>query len=127
MPTATITLTTGKSKEYIDQLSASISEAVVDAYLWPSDDLFHRFIQVEPGALIYKRDFKGGTRSEDFMIIELKSDPRQRHQKDDVFESIVKHLSKSPGIRPEDIYIILDSVSNHEDYSFGGGISANKY
>ena len=38
-----------------------------------------------------------------------------------------EHLSKSAGIRREDVLIILNTISNHEDYSFGSGISANKY
>jgi len=127
MPIATVTLTKGKTKEYLNQISDSIRNAVVEAYLWPPDDLFHNFIQLEPGAFIYDRNFGGGPRSDDFIIIELKSDARQRHHKDDVFRAITKQLAISPGVRPEDVQIILDTVSNHEDYSFGSGISANKY
>jgi len=126
MPLVTVILTKGKSQQYIDQVSVSINNALIESYLLPPGDLFQRFIQLEPGSLIYDRHYGGGPRSDDFMIVEVKSDARRRDEKNAAFESIVEHLSKSAGVRPEDVLIIFDARSTIEDFSLGNGISANK-
>jgi len=126
MPLVTVTLTKGKPQRYIDQVSESINDALIESYLLPRGDLFQRFLQLEPGALIFDRHYGGGPRSDDFMIIEVKSDARRRDEKDAAFKAIVEHLSKSAGVRPEDVLIIFDARSTIEDFSLGNGISANK-
>ncbi|KQM74810.1 hypothetical protein ASE74_02185 [Pedobacter sp. Leaf216] len=126
MPLVTVTLTKGKPQQYIEQVSGSINNALLESYMLPPNDLFQRFLQLEPGAFIYDRHYRGGPRSDDFILVEVKSNARRTEEKDAAFKSIVEHLSKSPGVRPEDVMIIFDSHSTAEDYSFGSGISANK-
>jgi len=127
MPVVTVILTKGKPQDYINRVSEGIHNALVESYLLPPDDLFQRFIQLEPGALIFDRHYGSpGPRSDDFMFIEIKSDARRRDEKDAVFKSIVEHLSKTAGVRPEDVLIILDSHATHEDFSQACGISANR-
>lgn len=123
MPLITITLTKGQSQQFIDKVSKSITAALIESYYLPPNDIFQRFLQLEPGSFIYDANYGGGPRSENFMIIEIKTDQRRRDEKDKCFKAVVKHLSGSADIRPEDVMIILDADSNYEDYSFANGLS----
>lgn len=126
MPLVRVSMHKGKPQEYINLLSESIYKALVDSYLMPECDLFQVFEQLEPGSLFFDRHFGGGPRTDDFLLITIKSDARRVGEKEALMKRLVEKLAESPGVRPEDVFIVLDVDSNLEDYSFGKGISAAK-
>jgi len=123
MPLITVTLTKGQPQEFINKVSKSITAALIESYYLPPNDIFQRFLQMESGSFIYDANYGGGPRSDNFMIIEIKTDARRRDEKEQCFKAVVKHLSDSAGVRAEDVMIILDADSNYEDYSFANGVS----
>ena len=77
MPLVRVTMIKGKSPDYIKKMSDSIYEALVEAYQMTENDLFQIIEQLEPGDLIYDRHYGiKGSRSGDFMIINIESDWR---------------------------------------------------
>ena len=101
MPIVKVNMTKGKSQDYIDKVSKSIDRAFVEAYVMPENDLFQMFNQLEPGSFKFDRNFGVGPRSDDFMIIEIKSDARRRDEKEAFVKRVVERLAESPGVRPE--------------------------
>ena len=127
MPLVRVTLTKGKSNDYIGALSRSIYEALVEAFQMPENDLFQIIEQLEPGALVYDRHFGVETRrSDDFMIINIESDARRQDEKEAFLKRLTEKLEQSPGVAPNDVFVRLSVNTVREDWSFGGGIPASK-
>ena len=51
---------------------------------------------------------------------------RRRDEKEAFVKRVVERLAESPGVRPEDIFLILDNNSVLDDYSFGKGVLTSK-
>jgi 4-oxalocrotonate tautomerase len=78
----------------------------------------------EPGAEIVRpASYLGIEHSDNLTLIRLTvSDTRTVDQKKALFARIVHHLSKNPGLRPDDVFINLVEVKK-ENWSFGRGIA----
>jgi Tautomerase enzyme len=121
MPLVRVTMK-GKSPDYIKKMSNSIYEALVDGYM-QKDDLFQIMEQLEPGDLIYDRHFGiKGSRSGDFVIINIESDARRRSEKEALLARLSDKLAASPGIAREDVFVRLSMTSAWEDWSLGSGV-----
>lgn len=124
MPFARVDLLRGKSPEYLAAVSESLNEALT-LLLSPPDDRFQIITQHEPGGLVFDRHFRvanGGTRSEDFMIFTITV--ALEHDEDHCeafYRRLVELLGQSPGVRPEDIFIMLHSVPLWH-FSFANGV-----
>lgn len=122
MPLVRVTMIKGKSPEYIAQLSQSIYNSLVEAYLMPENDMFQIIEQVDPGSFIYDRKFGiDGERSGDFVLINIESDARRRDEKQAFVARLVEKLAASPGISPNDVFVRLSVNTVMDDWSFGGG------
>jgi Tautomerase enzyme len=121
MPIVRVTMNKGKSQDYIDKMSVSIDRALVESFEMPDGDLFQMFHQLEPGHFKFDRMFGGGPRTEDFVIIVITSDARRKIEKKSFAKTLVEKLQASPGLRPEDVFLILDPQHTLEDFSFGKG------
>jgi 4-oxalocrotonate tautomerase len=127
MPLVRITLLKGKSPEYLKAVSKSIYDALLKSYAMPENDHFQIIEQKDPNELLYDPTFHTQTpRSADFMILNIKADSRRVAEKEALYMSIAENLAKSPGVRPQDIFLTLDVNTYLEDWSFGNGISAAK-
>jgi phenylpyruvate tautomerase PptA (4-oxalocrotonate tautomerase family) len=125
MPLVRVTMIKGKSPDYIKKMSDSIYEALVDGYM-QKGDLFHIIEQVEPGDLIYDRHFGiKGSRSGDFVIINIESDARRRSEKEALLARLSDKLADSPGIAREDVFVRLSMTSAWEDWSLGSGVAVS--
>jgi len=124
MPLARITLIKGKSSDYLSALSQSVHASLVEAYDMDDRDRFQIIEEIEPGRLIYSRDYAGGPRSENFVVIAIESMPRTGEVKEAFYKWLVGRLGEAPGLRPEDIFICLSDRLALEDISFANGISA---
>jgi phenylpyruvate tautomerase PptA (4-oxalocrotonate tautomerase family) len=121
MPMSRISLLKGKSPEYLRALGDSLQRAMEEAFNVPKNDRFQIIHQHEPYELMFDRDYEGGPRSDDFVLIAITvGKPRSVEVKQAFYRRLVEELAASPGVRPEDVMVVLSS-SQGEDWSFGGG------
>ena len=79
--------------------------------------------QHKAGELIYSRDYLHTHRTDDIVIIQIvASKTRNTDMKQALFKAIADNLAHSPGVRSEDVLIVL-SYNDREDWSFGKGLA----
>ena len=121
MPFSRISLLAGKSPDYLRALADGVHRAMVETFGVPAADRFQIIHQLAPGELIFDRDFFGGPRSDDFVLIHLTlGRTRDTPTKQAFYRRLVAVLAESPGLDPEDVMIVL-STSQADEWSFGGG------
>ena len=121
MPFARISLHRGKSADYLQALSQSLHEALVDSFEVPEADRFQVIHQHEVGELIFDRDYLGGPRSQDFVLIAITAGrPRSVETRQRFYRDLVEKLGRSAGFNPEDVMVVITTTAS-EDWSFGGG------
>ena len=124
MPFVTISLARGKSREYRDAVSSAVHEALVQELGMNPDDRFQLIDQHEPGEMIFNRDFRGGPRSDDFIVftitegIDSGEEAKQRF-----YKTLVDLLQKDPGVRGEDVFVMIH-LTPPANFSFASGVSA---
>ena len=124
MPFTRISLLTGKSRAYLAAVSDSLDRALVECFEVPDKDRFVVFHQHQAEELIFDRTYKGGPRSDDFIIFHITTGKaRSNETKQHFYRRLVDCLAKTPGIRPEDVMVVIAN-SNLEDWSFASGTSA---
>jgi phenylpyruvate tautomerase PptA (4-oxalocrotonate tautomerase family) len=124
MPFVTISLARGKSRDYLDGVSSAVHEALVRELGMNPDDRFQLIDQYEPGEMIFSRDFRGGPRSDDFIIFTItegldSGDPAKQR----FYKTLVDLLAKNPGVREEDVFVKI-SLTPPGNFSFASGVSA---
>jgi len=123
-PFVRISLLAGKSPDYLKAISDSLHQALVESFEVPEKDRFQVFHQHQPNELVFDRDYLGGPRSEDFILIHITTGkPRTLQVKQRFYRRLVERLAAAPGIRPEDVMIVIAS-STFEEWSFSSGICA---
>jgi hypothetical protein len=121
MPFTRIALLKGKSPAFLQAISASLHTAMVETFDVPPHDRFQAFDQYEPGELVFDADYLGGPRSDDFILFTITAGkPRSGATKRTFFKRLVALLTDSPGIRPQDIMVIINTTSG-DGWSFSGG------
>lgn len=124
MPFARISLLAGKSPTYLAAVADSLDRAIVEDFETPENDRFAAFQQHQPGELVFDRNYRGGPRSDDFIVFHITTGrTRSPEIRARFFRGLTERLAKSPGIRSEDVMIILAN-STFEDWSFASGVSA---
>lgn len=122
MPISRVSLLKGKSAEYLRALSDSLHQALVDSFDVPQDDRFQMIHQLEPYEFIFDRHYLGGPRSDDFVLICITAGRlRSTAVKQAFYQRLVNLLADSPGIRPEDVMVVINFNSINE-WSFSGGM-----
>ena len=121
MPIARISLLKGKSSEYLRAFSDNLHQALVDAFEVPPDDRFQIIHQHELGELVFDRHYKGGPRSDDFVLICITAGKlRSTSTKHAFYRRLVDLLANVPGIRPEDVMVVINTT-NTDEWSFSAG------
>lgn len=121
MPFARISLLKGKSADYLRAISDNVHRAIVESFNVPPNDRFQAIHQHEPEELIFDRNYLAGPRSDDFVLIALATGrPRTTEVKKAFYKRLVELLAQSPGLRPEDVMIII-TTSASDEWSFGNG------
>lgn len=122
MPIARITLNKGKSPEYLEAISQSIYAAMREQYQLEEGDKFHIFEELDQSTFKYDRNFGvREPRTDDFMIIQLLSDPHRAPDKLATMKALRDKLSASPGVSPHDVVVVFDARLAGEDASLGYG------
>lgn len=121
MPVSRISLLRGKSPDYLRALSNSLHRALVEAFNVPETDSFQAIHQHEPYELVFDREYEGGPRSDDFVLITVTAGkPRSTAMKQAFYQRLVQRLSEAPGLRSEDVMVVINTTQGDE-WSFGGG------
>src|SRR5690242_9771440 len=68
MPFVNMSLARGKSGEYIEAVSRAVHDALVAELHMRPEDEFQLIRQHEPGEMVFNRDFRGGPRSDDWIV-----------------------------------------------------------
>ena len=124
MPLTRISLARGESPEYLRALSDSLHRALVEAFEVPPDDRFQIIHQHEPGELVFDLHYLGGPRSDDFVLFQITAGrPRSTATKAAFYRCLVERLAEAPGLRPEDVMVVI-STTQLDDWSFAGGIAS---
>ena len=121
MPYARISLHRGKPSAYLRQLSDGVYDAMREAFDVPEHDRFQVIHQLDPGELVFDRDYLGGPRSDDFVLVAITAGrPRDDATKQAFYRHLVERLERAPGIAPEDVMVVIQTT-DAGDWSFGGG------
>lgn len=121
MPYSRISLLKGKSPEYLRALADSLHQAMVESFNTPPTDRFQLIHQHEPHELIFDRHYEGGPRSDDFVLIAITTGkPRSTVVKQAFYAQLVRRLAEAPGLRPEDVMVVVTTALGDE-WSMSGG------
>lgn len=121
MPVARISLLRGHSRDYIAALSASLHRAMVATFEVPESDRFHVIHQHERHELFIDPHYLCGPRSDGFVLIAITAGrPRSVQVKQNFYRRLAEELGASPGIRSEDVMVVI-AANAPVDWSFGRG------
>lgn len=89
----------------------------------PHNDLFQIHTEHEPGMLVFDESYFGAARSEDIVFVEVTLRAgRTPEMKRAFYRRVVENLSANPGVRPDDVFIVLRE-NEKIDWSFAHGLS----
>ncbi|MEM6502265.1 MAG: tautomerase family protein [Cyanobacteria bacterium P01_C01_bin.89] len=84
-------------------LSGAIHSAVVEAFSYPTDKKFHRFLALDKSDFIYPE-----SRSENYTIIEISIfEGRSAETKKQLIKLIFENIEREVGINPQDVEITI--------------------
>ena len=87
----------------------------------PDGDRFQIITEHDAGQLVADPTFMGMRRSADFVLIQIfLTRGRTTEIKQALYRSIAERMAASPGVRPDDVMIVLTEVGL-DDWSFGRG------
>jgi phenylpyruvate tautomerase PptA (4-oxalocrotonate tautomerase family) len=127
MPFVNIALARGKSREYLEAVSSAVHEALVQELGMNPEDRFQLIDQYEPGEMIFNRDFRGGPRSDDFIVFTITEGIDSGEQaKQRFYKTLADLLQKNPGVRGEDVFVKIH-LTPPANFSFASGVSAPEF
>lgn len=122
MPLARIDLRKGKDAAYRQAIGRVVYEAMLSVGV-PEKDRFQIITEHDAEGFFFDPSYLGIKRTDDLVIIQITwNEGRTVEQKKTLYKVITDGLAKSPGIRPEDVFINLVEVKK-ENWSFGNGIA----
>ena len=124
MPLVRMSLIRGKPQSHIRAVGEGIHRALVEAYGIPPDDRFQLVQQHEKDEFIYDSDYLGIHRTDDVVVINIVAGNwRDTAKKQALFAAIADNLAKDPGLRREDVLVVLSS-NERDEWSFGNGLAS---
>jgi phenylpyruvate tautomerase PptA (4-oxalocrotonate tautomerase family) len=124
MPLVQISLLRGKPAPYIRAIADGVHQALVATFDTPLHDRFQIIHQLAPEDLIFDADYLDVHRTSDLVVIHIvASKTRSTAQKQAFYQAVAANLARDPGLRPQDVQIIL-SPNEREDWSFGNGVAS---
>ena len=120
MPLVRIDLRKGKQAAYREAISRIVHEALVSVGA-PKDDRFQVINEHDSENFVFDLNYLDIRRTEDLVIIQITwNEGRTVEQKKALYKEIANRLTKSAGVRSQDIFINLVEVKK-ENWSFGNG------
>lgn len=121
MPLIHVSMRAGKPTAYRQAILDGLYVALRDALDVPEGDHFMTLSE-HPAANFRTGPAYGVLRSEDVLYIDITVfNTRTAAQKAALFRRIVEVLSEKPGLRPEDVFIVVHDVPK-ENWSVGNGL-----
>jgi len=122
MPIVHISLRAGKPEAYRQAIFDGLYSAMRETLSVPEDDQF-MVISEHDAANFRYGDAYGVARSADVVYIQITVfNTRTVEQKKALFRRIAELLGQSPGIRPEDVFVIVLDAAK-ENWSVGHGLA----
>jgi len=124
MPLVRISLLKGKPPAHVRAIADNIHRALVESFDTPANDRFQLVSQHEREEMIYDADYLGIHRTDDVVFINIvASRTRSTATKVAFYKRLAELLAENPGLRPEDVQVII-SPNEREDWSFGKGLAS---
>lgn len=124
MPLVHISLLKGKSTEYIRAISDGVHQGLIEAFKVPPGDRFQLIHQHDPEGFVYDADYLGIHRTDDVVFIHIVAGNwRDTAAKRALYKGIADRLVANPGLRREDVQVILSS-NERDEWSFGNGVAS---
>jgi 4-oxalocrotonate tautomerase len=122
MPFLHISLRAGKPEAYRQAIFDGLYRAMRDSLSVPEDDQFMTITEHDAANFRYGAAF-GIIRSDDLVYIQITVfNSRTAEQKKALYRRIAELLGESPGIRAEDIFVIILEAAK-ENWSVGHGLA----
>jgi 4-oxalocrotonate tautomerase len=122
MPLIHISLRAGKPAIYRQAIFDGLYQAMREALDVPEDDQFMTITEHEATNFRYGSAY-GIARSADLVYIQVTVfSTRTAQQKKALFERIAERLGENPGIRAEDVFVVVLDATN-ENWSVGLGLA----
>jgi len=122
MPLLHIALRAGKPEAYRQAIFDSLYQAMREALNVPEGDQFMTISEHDAANFRYGHAF-GISRSDDLVYIDITVfDTRTAEQKKALFARIAHLLGERPGIRPEDVFVVIRPAAK-ENWSVGHGVA----
>jgi ketosteroid isomerase-like protein/phenylpyruvate tautomerase PptA (4-oxalocrotonate tautomerase family) len=123
MPFVNIALARGKSGQYLEAVSRAVHEALVTELGMKPEDEFQLIHQHEPGEMVFNRSFRGGPRSDDWIVFTITDGLERGEQaKRRFYKTLVRLLEAGPGVQPADVFVMM-TVTPPENFSFADGVT----
>jgi ketosteroid isomerase-like protein len=123
MPFVNISLARGKSGEYLQAVSRAVHDALVAELQMKPEDDFQLIHQHEAGEMVFNRNFRGGPRSDDWIVFTITDGlDRGERAKRRFYQTLVRLLQAGPGVRPADVFVMM-TVTPAENFSFADGVT----
>lgn len=120
MPLIHVSMRAGKPEAYRQAIFDSLYQALRDALNVPEDDQFMTISEHAPGSFRHGSAF-GVNRSDDLLYINITVfNTRTPEQKKALFRRIAQLLGDNPGIRSEDVFVVIADAPK-ENWSVGHG------
>ena len=124
MPLVYISMLKGKSPEYVRAIADRVHQTLVETYGVPAADRFQFIRQYDRADFIYDADYLGIHRTDDVVFIHIVAGNwRNLATKQALYRRMAQRLAESPGLRPEDVQVIISSNARDE-WSFGNGLAS---
>lgn len=123
MPVSHLSLHRGHSEAYLDAISESLHQALVECFEVPTDDRFQIIHQLDSHEMRFDKHYLAGPRSDDWLLIEITAGrPRSEATKRSFYRRLVERLQTSPGIAASDVMVVI-RFNEAQDWSFGSGLA----
>ena len=124
MPLVRVSLLKGKSRDYIRAISEGVHQAMVETYKVPAGDRFQLIHQHERDEFVYDPSYLGVQRTDSAVFIHIiAGNWRDTATKKALYRAIADRLEKDPGLRREDIQIVISS-NERDEWSLGNGVAS---
>lgn len=121
MPLVQISLRKGRSDAYLQAVADGVHEAMVATINVPPADRFLMISEYDAGRLIADPTYLEIARTDEVVIVQMTLlAGRSVEQKQALYRQIAANLAADPGLRPEDVLVVLRE-NGVADWSFGKG------
>ncbi|MCY8452515.1 tautomerase family protein [Bacillus spizizenii] len=121
MPFVQIHLRAGRSEAWLQKLSRTIHQSMIEEINVPEDDYFQVIRQYENSEFFYDPSYLQVERTNELIYIHFTlKQSRTTEQKKALYRSIASRIHSQLGVRKEDVFIML-AGNQDEDWSFGNG------